>query len=254
MARTGPPKLRERRPRTIVLDGEAVEVRVRESSRARVARLVVGPRRPLELVVPRRVSETEIDRILNARRAWIREQAGRAREIASRPGGLWRPGLAALAGGHVPIDRTGGHRAVAELRGGRLAVGGAGEAAGEAIARFYRREARARIESVAQREGARLGLGFERIAIRDQRTRWGSCSSAGTLSFNWRLVLAPPAVLEYVVAHELCHLREPNHSKRFWRLVDDAMPGWRAHARWLREHAYELHAFEPVALVSHGRP
>jgi predicted metal-dependent hydrolase len=250
MARTGLPKSRDRRPRTIVFDGEAVEVRVRESSRARVARLVVGPRRPLELVVPRRVTEAEIDRILNARREWIRDQAGRARELASQPGALrlLRPGLAVLAGGHVPIERTGGPRAIAELRGGRLAVGGTGERVGEAISRFYRREARARIESVAKREGARLGLSFTAIAIRDQRTRWGSCSAAGTLSFSWRLVLAPPVVLEYVVVHELCHLREANHSERFWRLVESALPGCRAHGRWLHEHAYELHAFDPSAL------
>jgi len=216
-----------------------------------VARLVVGPRRPLELVVPRRVSEAEIDRILNARRGWIREQAWRVRELASQPGalGLLRPGLAALAGGHVPIVRTGGSRATAALRGGRLTVAGSGERVGEAIARFYRREARARIESVAKWEGARLGLSFTAIAIRDQRTRWGSCSGTGTLSFSWRLVLAPPPVLEYVVVHELCHLREANHSERFWWLVENASPGCRAQGRWLHEHAYELHAFDPAALA-----
>ncbi len=244
-------KVRERRPRTIVLDGERIEVLVRESSRARVARLVVGPRRPLELVVPRRVSDAEIDRILDARQGWIREQAGRARELAHGAGalGLSRPGFAPLAGGHLPIERNGRSRAVAELRGGSLAVGGSGERAGEALARFYRREARARIERAVRAEGGRLGLRFSAIAIRDQRTRWGSCSSAGTLSFSWRLLLAPPAVLEYVVVHELCHLREANHSKRFWRLVEHAMPGFREQAGWLHEHAYELHAFEPAALV-----
>jgi predicted metal-dependent hydrolase len=252
MARTGPPKLRDRRPRTMVLDGQTIEVRVRESSRARVARLVAGPRRPLELVVPRRVTEAEIDRILDARRAWISEQAGRLRELPNRPGALrlLRPGLAALAGSYVAIEQTSGQRAVAGLRNGRLTVGGGGDRAGQAIARFYRREARARIESVARREAARLGVRFTAIAIRDQRTRWGSCSSAGSLSFSWRLLLAPPRVLEYVVVHELCHLREPNHSRRFWRLVESAMPGFGAYARWLDEHAYELHAYDPAALVA----
>jgi hypothetical protein len=250
MARRGPPRLRERRPRTFVLDGEAIEVRVRESSRARAARLVVGPRRPLEIVVPRRVTVEEIDRILETRRTWIREQTGRLREIASRPGGLRldRAGFAALAGEHVPIIRTGGTRSVGELRRGRLEVSGPAEDVGPAVARWYRREARARIERTATHEGARLGLGYERIAIRDQSTRWGSCSSSGTLSFSWRLLLAPPPVLEYVVVHELCHLREPNHSPRFWQVVDAASPQRRAHARWLREHAYELHAYDPASL------
>jgi hypothetical protein len=234
-----------------VLDGEAIEVRVRESSRARAARLVVGPRRPLEIVVPRRITTAEIDRILESRRAWIHEQTDRLREIATRPGalGLERPGLAALAGGHVPILRTGGTRSIAELRDGRVRVSGPSGEMGEAVSRWYRREARTRIEEVAGREGERLGLRYERLAIRDQSTRWGSCSSSGTLSFSWRLVLAPPPVLEYVVIHELCHLREPNHSPRFWELVDAASPHRRAHSRWLHEHAYELHAYEPGALA-----
>ena len=87
---------------------------------------------------------------------------------------------------------------------------------------------------------------YARIAIRGQRTRWGSCSSRGTLSFNWRLALAPPSVLDYVVVHELCHLREPNHSPRFWALVAERRPGWRAERDWLREHGEELLAFRPL--------
>jgi predicted metal-dependent hydrolase len=108
-----------------------------------------------------------------------------------------------------------------------------------------RRQARARVTDVAEREAVRLGVTYERIAIRDQRTRWGSCSTRGTLSFNWRLVLAPPAVLEYVVVHELCHLREPSHSPRFWALVEAARPGFETERAWLRRHGWELQAFVP---------
>ncbi|MDQ3823259.1 MAG: M48 family metallopeptidase, partial [Actinomycetota bacterium] len=97
------------------------------------------------------------------------------------------------------------------------------------------------------REAARLGVAYERIAIRDQRTRWGSCSRRGTLSFNWRLVLAPTGVLEYVVVHELCHLREPNHSRRFWALLESARPGYRAERQWLRRHGWELLAYRAAA-------
>ena len=103
-----------------------------------------------------------------------------------------------------------------------------------------RRLARARVTEVAEREAAVLGVTYGRIAIRDQRTRWGSCSTRGTLSFNWRLVLAPAAVLEYVVVHELCHLREPNHSPRFWALLQSRVPAWRAHAAWLRRYGPTL--------------
>lgn len=81
---------------------------------------------------------------------------------------------------------------------------------------------------------------FNRITIRDQKTRWGSCSAKGTLSFNWRLMLAPPAVLDYVVVHELCHLTHMNHSKAFWALVESACPDYRAHRKWLKQHGHEL--------------
>lgn len=84
------------------------------------------------------------------------------------------------------------------------------------------------------------GGNFNRITIRDQKTRWGSCSAKGTLSFNWRLMLAPPAVLDYVVVHELCHLTHMDHSKAFWALVESVCPDYRAHRKWLKEHGHEL--------------
>ena len=100
---------------------------------------------------------------------------------------------------------------------------------------------------VADEVAPSLGVAHKAIRIRDQRTLWGSCSPRGTLSFNWRLVLAPFDVLDYVVVHELCHLREPNHSRRFWRLVEEHRPHWRAQRDWLHEHGAELLAFRPAA-------
>jgi hypothetical protein len=111
---------------------------------------------------------------------------------------------------------------------------------------LVRRAARELVRMVADDEAAELGVSFLRIEVRDQRTRWGSCSPRGTLSFNWRLVLAPFAVLDYVVVHELCHLREPNHSARFWRLVESRRPAWRDQRAWLLEHGPELLAFRPA--------
>ena len=89
--------------------------------------------------------------------------------------------------------------------------------------------------------------------MRDQRTRWGSCSAEANLSFNWRLVLTPPEVLEYVVIHELCHLRVANHTKAFWRLLEAALPGWQGPASWLADHGAELRAYRPSAVSPSGR-
>lgn len=84
------------------------------------------------------------------------------------------------------------------------------------------------------------GGNYTRITIRDQKTRWGSCSSNGTLSFNWRLMLAPPAILDYVVVHELCHLTHMNHSSAFWATVESVYPDYRTARKWLKEHGHEL--------------
>ena len=86
----------------------------------------------------------------------------------------------------------------------------------------------------------RMGVTYNRITIREQKTRWGSCSSAGNLNFNWRLVLMPPEILDYVVVHELCHLKEMSHSKAFWDEVGKVMPDYEMHKLWLKENGWKL--------------
>lgn len=84
------------------------------------------------------------------------------------------------------------------------------------------------------------GGNYTSITIRDQKTRWGSCSGRGTLSFNWRLILAPPEILDYVVVHELCHLTHMNHSKEFWELVESVIPDYKTKRKWLKENGHTL--------------
>lgn len=103
-----------------------------------------------------------------------------------------------------------------------------------------RRLARTVFRQKATLYGDLMQVTFGGITVRDQKTRWGSCSGKGTLSFNWRLMLAPPAVLDYVVVHELCHLTHMDHSKAFWALVESVCPDYRVHRKWLKEHGQEL--------------
>jgi len=162
---------------------------------------------------------------------------------------LAREGVVWLGGEAVPIRRTGADRAVARIsrNPGHLTVGGKQRTdALRAIDRWYRREARSRIEPVVATEGARLGLRAKKVRIGNQRTRWGSCSTTGTLSFNWRLVIGEPEALRYVVIHELVHLEHHNHSRRFWTALNGAMPDWKRWALWLKVNERTLLTWKPA--------
>ena len=110
----------------------------------------------------------------------------------------------------------------------------------EAFRKRYREEAREKIEKRVAYYHPLTGGNYISITIRDQKSRWGSCSSRGTLSFNYRLLFAPPAVLDYVVVHELCHLTHMDHSKNFWDKVASVMPDYKTHRQWLKDHGQEL--------------
>lgn len=110
----------------------------------------------------------------------------------------------------------------------------------ETLEKRYRNAARTQFEQRCAYYLPYTGGSYSSITVRDQKTRWGSCSSRGTLSFNYRLIFAPPAVLDYVVVHELCHLTHMNHSKEFWNLVGSVMPDYKKHRKWLKEHGREL--------------
>jgi predicted metal-dependent hydrolase len=108
------------------------------------------------------------------------------------------------------------------------------------VTRFYRSKAREVIADTVSHYAEKLDLSYQKISIRDQKTRWGSCSSAGNLNFSYRLVMAPLKVIDYVIVHELCHLKEMNHSKKFWALVEKALPDYKEKKKWLKENGSGL--------------
>jgi predicted metal-dependent hydrolase len=235
----------------IVVGDETIVALVRESARTRRLRMVVRGGRSLELTVPRRTSTRALRQFLQDNSDWLGEKLAEAR--ARRPVlGLARPGTVWLAGERLAVVRGTGTSSVANRHGATLRISGPPDQIAGAIDRWYRREARDRLEAAVARESGRLGIPYARVSIRDQRTRWGSCSTRGTLSFSWRLVLSPPEVLEYVVAHELLHVRQPNHSRAFWALLDVHRPGWREEAAWLRHHGHEVLDYEPWPNGTYG--
>lgn len=117
----------------------------------------------------------------------------------------------------------------------------------EVMDRRYRNAAREYFTKRVAYYHTLTGGNYKKITIRDQKSRWGSCSSSGTLSFNCRLMYAPPKVLDYVVVHELCHFTHMNHSKEFWNMVESIMPEYKIHKKWLRDHGSELNIEAHIA-------
>jgi predicted metal-dependent hydrolase len=132
-------------------------------------------------------------------------------------------------------------RAHVARRGSELRVARGPETPLEtALEAWYRRRARAEVAPRLDAAVARAGRSYSSLQIRGQRTRWASCSTSGAMSFNWRLLLAPVEILDYVVEHEVAHLDVQNHSPRFWRLLASRSPDWREHERWLRRYGHAL--------------
>jgi predicted metal-dependent hydrolase len=212
-----------------------LEYSIRRSARARRVRVTVDGAGEVIVTLPKKAAERRAAEAVRELRPWIdRRRAAlmrAAEEVAREPGTL--PYLGSTLRVVAEPGRERVHR-----RGDVLLVP-PGDAR-DAIERFYRRRARAEIAPRLDAATARAGTGYKRLTIRGQRTRWASCSSDGAMSFNWRLLLAPEAVLDYVIEHEVCHLEVMDHSPRFWALLESRAPGWREHAGWLRRYGSTL--------------
>lgn len=215
---------------------EPVVYQVRRSDRARRVRVTVDLTRGVEVVLPRRAPEREAAAAIRELRPWIErrvaELEGARATVAARGDTVPYLGRTLALRGEPGRSRV--------TRHGDVLLVPTGEARGAALERWYRRAARSEIERRLQRACALAGTSYSRLTIRGQRTRWASCSRSGAMSFNWRLLLAPEGVLDYVVWHEVCHLEVMDHSPRFWRLLAARNPGYREPLRWLRANGATL--------------
>jgi predicted metal-dependent hydrolase len=211
------------------------EYRIRRSQRARRVRVTVDNDGTVTVTLPRRAPERAAAAAVQELAPWIarrrRSLERAAAELARMPGTV--PYLGAALTLVPQPGRTRVHR-----RGDELLVP-QGDAR-PALERFYRRAARAELAPRLDAATARAGSTYTGLTIRGQRTRWASCSTEGRMSFNWRLLLAPAEILDYVVEHEVCHLEVMDHSPRFWALLESRVPDWRAHAAWLRRYGSTL--------------
>ena len=230
------------------VDGIPAPVELRRHPTARRLTLRVShSARAVVLTIPRYTDVREADRFLAKSLDWVRQRLEGVPDAVPFAHGAHIP-LRGIMSEIVLAGRRPGHPVVESVAGGpglpaRLLVSGAPEHGPRRLRDWLLAEARRDLEMQVERHCARLQLNARRIAVRDQKSRWGSCTSDGVLSFSWRLILAPPLVLDYVAAHEVAHLAEMNHGPRFWRLVKDTMPRMDEAKRWLRMNGMGLYRY-----------
>jgi predicted metal-dependent hydrolase len=188
----------------------------------------------LRVTIPRGGSRAEALRFLDRQAAWVQRERARLRAADVAP--LWGDGAAMLLRGErlvIQVVGTGSQR-TAQFGTRSVRVPGDAVDLRAAIEADLRALAREELGPRLHALAAGHGLTVARFSIRNQRSRWGSCSKTGAIALNYRLIQMPPAVSDYVLLHELMHLKQPNHSRRFWRLVEEVCPGFRAAERWLK--------------------
>jgi predicted metal-dependent hydrolase len=215
-----------------------VEVTLRRTARARRMSLRVSRLDGrVTLSLPPRAREDEAMAFLRAQEDWIRKAL--VNVVPSDAVGI---------GAEIPVEGQllrlvqgkGRSLMIAE---GELHVPGDAARAGVRVAAYLKHRARDRLAQASDRYAQQLGRSYRTLTLRDTRSRWGSCTADAGLMYSWRLIMAPPLVLDYVAAHEVAHLAEMNHSSRFWAVVAGLMPDYERHRHWLKTQGHALHSY-----------
>jgi len=224
----------------LLVAGAPADVRIRVDGRAkRISIKVDRVGGGITLTAPSRAMIPEARRFLKSRASWV--EARKAEAVEPTP---------FVDGAKIPVHgilREIVHDPAApdpvRLTDSAIIISGSTDLLPTLLTKFFKAEARRALKKASDRHAATLGLKIVGLTIRDQKTRWGSCSSSGKLSFSWRLAMAPTYVLEYLAAHEAAHLRHMNHGPKFWKLVAELDPNWRKAEDWLKRHGPNLRRY-----------
>jgi predicted metal-dependent hydrolase len=235
----------------ITLNQQKISYSVQKSQRARYARLKISPKDGLQVVIPAG-TDLNIEEFIRKNANWIlkhhsrieqakqetRQRSYKSGEIFPFLGEERRLDIEAKARGKlttVMLD----HEAI-QIRVGADGQPNDGEFIRAVLEGWYRHEAKAYIVRRVAELAKQHGFEYEKVTIKSQSTRWGSCSTKSNLNFNWKLMMTPPAAIDYVIIHELCHLREMNHSKKFWKLVARYCPDYKTWVKWFKLNSTNL--------------
>lgn len=237
--------MKDKHRHSVQLGDKQISYLLRESQRAKNVRFTISPQ-GLEVVVPHNYPENHLETLLKGKQAWIlgklalfsrrQEQAQKndSAEVQVIPflGKNYRV-VTVLQSGSPQIELVADKIIIMLPQQNQVKLH-------EVLVGWLRYQAREIISQRLRLYSQRLNVKYNRVFIKDQKTRWGSCSSGGNLNFSYRLVMAPLPIIDYLVVHELAHLKEMNHSKQFWKLVEVICPEYKTHRQWLKEHGAEL--------------
>ncbi len=227
----------------IEIDGQILPVKVVENDRAKRLTLRLLPAGDgLKITTPGHVDDNEIEEFARRNRNWVATRIARLPKRVELVHGETIP----FKGVEHTIVSSGELRGLVQVKLGNdqpvLLVPGEPSAASRKLLSFMKREARKELDKAVNIHASKVGIRPKQIRITDTTSRWGSCSTTRTLSFSWRIIMAPPEVLNYLAAHEVAHLKEMNHSDRFWNLTKALCPDTDVQKTWLRAHGAKLHA------------
>lgn len=233
----------------IILNGKTISYTLKRSQKAKLIWLDIKRKSGLTVTIPYRYNIRNLPDFLNHHAAWILKNLAKYCVDNSSPAlvGSRPSDTISYLGKCLKItqNRNGHGSNMVKLEQNKLVISlcssGNQMSSGE-LTQWLRNQAVKLINDKVKKFSQLIGVAYNRVAVRDQRSRWGSCSCRRNLNFNWRLIMAPEQVLDYVIIHEICHLIEMSHSKKFWELVARYCPQWHEHRDWLDNHSLELNA------------
>ncbi|TCL73097.1 M48 family metallopeptidase [Rhizobium sp. BK251] len=231
--------------RTLDVAGRSMPLTIRQHDRATRITLRIEPGgRALKMTIPTGLAVREVNAFLDRHQGWLLTKLAKF----STESRLHDGGEVPIRGVMHSIEHSGSLRGLTEVStiDGKavLRVSGLPEHLGKRVATFLKKEARADLERLVAHHAGAIRKPVRSIAMKDTRSRWGSCSSEGNLSFSWRIAMAPPSVIDYLAAHEVAHLKEMNHGPRFWALCRKLCPHMEEAKAWLKRHGSQLHAID----------